>query len=122
LYEEIIYALLALWGSLIYVFIGWKRSGEPFNEVKMYDTLVKGGLISIIVAAAALAPAGYSFLPMMTAFWMGLTFDAGIRAVSKVVVPAEPTPAPAPTVIIKEVAAGSACPYVADKEKIQFKP
>jgi hypothetical protein len=83
---SIAYAIAAIIGMVFYIWNGWP-DGVDFNPQKAFNTLIRGGAISIIGSAAILAQYGLSVELLGVAFMAGFTLDAGLKKVSDTLVP-----------------------------------
>jgi hypothetical protein len=80
-YTSIAYAIAAIVGMIFYIWNSWP-SNEAFNPQKAFNTVIRGGAISILTSAVALAPFGLNIGLIGIAFMMGFTFDAGLKKAS----------------------------------------
>ncbi|MFA5306638.1 MAG: hypothetical protein WC365_04255 [Candidatus Babeliales bacterium] len=86
----IVYAVAALIGMALYMWNSWP-SNEAFNPQKAINTVIRGGGLSIILAAIAFAPMGINVTLVGMAFMMGFTFDAGLKKLSDAYAPTTPS-------------------------------
>ena len=70
-----IYGLTALFGTLTYAWLGWKKSGKPFDLANLLDSVLSSGTLSIITSAVGLALAGLNFVGLVSAFFLGAGID-----------------------------------------------
>jgi hypothetical protein len=70
-----IYGLAALFGTLAYAWLGWKKSKKPFDLADLLDSVLSSGTLSIITSAVGLAAAGLNFVGLASAFFLGAGID-----------------------------------------------
>jgi len=70
-----IYGLAALFGTLLYAWLGWKKSKKPFDLANLLDSVLSSGTLSIITSAVGLAEAGLNFVTLVSAFFLGAGID-----------------------------------------------
>ena len=85
-FTAIVYAIAAIVGMVLYIWNSWPN-GEAFNPQKAFNTLVRGGALSILTSAVAFASFGVNAGLLSIAFMMGFTFDAGLKKASDTFAP-----------------------------------
>jgi hypothetical protein len=83
LFNELIYFIISLFGVVVYSIAGYYKYGVPkqerFDLFKLINTLIKGGLSSIVTSVVLYAPQGLSLIAIVVCFITGATVIAGIE-------------------------------------------
>jgi hypothetical protein len=95
---QIVYIVVALFGTFIYNYAGYlrfgKSSGEKFDWSKWLSTVLQGGGLSSVltyVASVYISGSGFSIFLLINAFVMGLSFPAGLDKLGDVISPKQPS-------------------------------